>query len=331
MLNPFPYLRASAFICGSRWTMRTPLNGSIAALVDSNGDIQEGTKYTAYGEATILTGAGNDGTWFTSDDDTATAGAIGNPYTYTARRLDDETGLMYFRFRMYRPDRGIFTSADPLGYVDGMSLYLAYFAPDGVDPMGLAYIDTFCCTTKGAKVTAMAGYGIVAGAELDYQVKTCRCRDQNGNVIVDGYVKKTGTLRAKIGLGAYGEVQIAGFPLQLGLLFPGEVSLDIVEMGIETQVCGQPPNGKIAATNLDILIGVKPAVGLGIGVEAKVGAFLHFEGKLTTTNRSVSLGGQTRIDVGAIVTFDVFAYYEEFEYLVDPPVYEDHGELVFPW
>ncbi len=36
------------------WTMRTPLNGSIAALVDSNGDIQEGTQYTAYGEALRL-------------------------------------------------------------------------------------------------------------------------------------------------------------------------------------------------------------------------------------------------------------------------------------
>jgi uncharacterized protein RhaS with RHS repeats len=45
---------------------------------------------------------------------------------------------MYFRFRMYDPATGRFISRDPLGYVDGMSLYLAYFVPDETDAMGLA-------------------------------------------------------------------------------------------------------------------------------------------------------------------------------------------------
>jgi RHS repeat-associated protein len=119
------------------WYMQTALNGSVAALVDSSGAIQEGYKYTAYGEATILTGAGNDGNWFTSDDVAASTSAVGNPYLYTARRLDDETGLMYFRFRMYDVSTGRFISRDPLGYVDGMSMYVAYFAPLGIDPYGL--------------------------------------------------------------------------------------------------------------------------------------------------------------------------------------------------
>ena len=120
------------------WYMQNPLNGSVVALVDSSGTIQEAYAYRAYGQSTVLTGAGNDGNWFTADDATTSASALGNPYRYTARRYDEETGLMYFRLRMYQPETGSFVSRDPIGYVDGMSLYLGYFAPHGRDPMGLA-------------------------------------------------------------------------------------------------------------------------------------------------------------------------------------------------
>ena len=45
--------------------------------------------------------------------------------------------LMYFRARYYNSGLGQFISRDPLGYVDGMSQYRAYFVPGGVDPWGL--------------------------------------------------------------------------------------------------------------------------------------------------------------------------------------------------
>jgi len=47
----------------------TPSN--VAALVDSDGAIQEGYKYRAHGTVTVLTTDGNDDTWFTADDDTS--------------------------------------------------------------------------------------------------------------------------------------------------------------------------------------------------------------------------------------------------------------------
>jgi RHS repeat-associated protein len=68
--------------------------------------------------------------------------AYGNPWTFTGRRLDGETGLMYFRNRMYSVDLGRFCQRDPLGYVDGMGLY-AYVrgTPSTmVDPTG-----EICC------------------------------------------------------------------------------------------------------------------------------------------------------------------------------------------
>jgi len=43
---------------------------------------------------------------------------------------------MYFRARYYDPQLGEFISRDPLGYVDGMSLYRGYFVPTNADPFG---------------------------------------------------------------------------------------------------------------------------------------------------------------------------------------------------
>ena len=44
---------------------------------------------------------------------------------------------LYKRARYYDPTTGEFISRDPLGYVDGMSLYRGYFVPGGMDPWGL--------------------------------------------------------------------------------------------------------------------------------------------------------------------------------------------------
>ncbi len=56
---------------------------------------------------------------------------------FTGRYLDKETGLYYFRARYYSGTLGRFIGRDPLGYVDGHHLYMAYFAPNFVDPQGL--------------------------------------------------------------------------------------------------------------------------------------------------------------------------------------------------
>lgn len=57
------------------------------------------------------------GTLITSENNT------NNPYLFTSRRFDEETGLYYYRARNYHPGWGRFLQRDPKGYIDRMNLY----------------------------------------------------------------------------------------------------------------------------------------------------------------------------------------------------------------
>lgn len=94
--------------------------GSVIALSDTNAVIQERYSYDVFGEPNR-----------TSD--------VNNPYLFTGRRYDGETGLYYYRARYYAPDIGRFLQVDPVGYVDGLNLYtyVGNNPVNQIDPKGL--------------------------------------------------------------------------------------------------------------------------------------------------------------------------------------------------
>ena len=64
---------------------------------------------------------------------------VENPYGFTGRRIDKESGLYYYRARYYSSQLGRFLETDPMEYVDSFNLY-AYVCNNPVnwfDPLGL--------------------------------------------------------------------------------------------------------------------------------------------------------------------------------------------------
>ncbi len=90
--------------------------------------------YSAYGQMQVRNGSFG----------TRTNSSFANPYTYTGRRFDTETGLYYYRNRYYDSQLGRFITRDPIGYDGSQSNLYNYVANDplsNLDPSGLTTID----------------------------------------------------------------------------------------------------------------------------------------------------------------------------------------------
>jgi RHS repeat-associated protein len=96
--------------------------GSITSLASESGAISSYYVYDSFGNLT------------------ASHGSFQQPFGFTGRELDPETGLMYYRARYYDPAIGRFISEDPLRFKPGDLNAYAYAdgnPVDAADPFGL--------------------------------------------------------------------------------------------------------------------------------------------------------------------------------------------------
>lgn len=97
--------------------------GSITSLASTTGSVTQTYTFDTFGKRT------------------ATNGSITNPFEYTGRELDSETGLLYLRARYYDPSNGRFLSEDAIRFSSGTVNFYPYVGNDPTDmgdPLGLA-------------------------------------------------------------------------------------------------------------------------------------------------------------------------------------------------
>ena len=99
-------------------------NGNVAGLFQSSSDTASATyEYGAFGNAVRRSGSF----------------ALGNPFRFSAKYEDAESGLLYYGYRYYDPSAGRWLNRDPAGERGGQNLY-GFVGNDGVnrwDVLGL--------------------------------------------------------------------------------------------------------------------------------------------------------------------------------------------------
>lgn len=128
--------------------------GNVAALVDAkSGKAIEYYRYSAFGEE------------FLFDAESNQIETSINPWRFAGKRVDPETGFIYFGRRYYEPATGRWMTPDPIGYDDGPNLY-AYVKNRPLtvnDPYGLFGFDgfgetSFARSTFGQYCFSAVGY-----------------------------------------------------------------------------------------------------------------------------------------------------------------------------
>jgi RHS repeat-associated protein len=104
-------------------SLRSPADGlgSVTSLTDPTGTVTASYVYDSFGKLT------------------ASTSSLTNPFQYTGREFDSETGLYYYRARYYDPQAGSFLSEDRVRFRGGINFYryVSNSPINGTDPSGL--------------------------------------------------------------------------------------------------------------------------------------------------------------------------------------------------
>jgi RHS repeat-associated protein len=126
--------------------------GSITSLSSSAGALSATYSYDSYGKSI------------------ASTGTVTNPFQYTGREFDSETGLYFYRARYSDPSTGRFLSEDPLSFGSDVNFYayafnnpIAYTDPSGKGP-GLGVAPALGGAGAGAGLGAGFGAEIATGS-----------------------------------------------------------------------------------------------------------------------------------------------------------------------
>ena len=135
------YTASSGVGSGTEHALYADRQGSVIWVTEpATGSVVAGYEYDGYGQIT------------------QTVGSLSQPYGYTGREYDAESGLYHYRARAYDPAAGVFVQSDPIEFASDTFNIHGAFSQDPLnlsDPTGLA--------TATADELAVTGYGATAG------------------------------------------------------------------------------------------------------------------------------------------------------------------------
>jgi RHS repeat-associated protein len=134
--------------------------GSVTEMTDLGGAVVQTYNYSSFGKI-----------------ESQLAPSFFQPYTFTAREMDAETGLYFFRARNFDPATGRFVQQDPIDIFGERSpyVYVDNNSINFVDPLGLDSIDA--AANYAAGFGDMVTFGVTnyirTKMGLDYVVDKC--------------------------------------------------------------------------------------------------------------------------------------------------------------
>ncbi len=148
-------------------------NGNVTTVTNSAGVAVAQYEYDSYGNVVASVGGYADE----------------NPYRFSTKYADEESGWLYYGFRYYMPETGRWASRDPIGEDGGLNLY-NFVGNDGVNRWDLLGLSAKVSTRKVGKCEILIVYGHGADwytHKFDFESTTCSsaaflgCGQKNSN------------------------------------------------------------------------------------------------------------------------------------------------------
>ena len=212
---------------------------------------------------------------------------VNNSISFTGRRYDSESGLYYYRNRMYFASLGRFMSNDPKGYVDGMNLYayvknnpLKYLDAMGttsllnINTTGIEFTDEFIEQTNNTYGSEVVNTTLLKTDKQNLNVAEVNIGNKNIGVNIsvgnahlpnaDFQVDESG-FNARAGVGAH--------TFEVGIKVEKELFTNPftgnkvkISFGVSGTVGGLGIEGQIGTTKNSFGARVKSTLGIGGGV-----------------------------------------------------------------
>jgi len=112
-------------------------NGNIISLMDKTSKIVESYRYSAFGEEIV----------YDANNEKVEISTIGNPWRFSSKRVDKETGFLNFGRRYYDCKTATWMSPDPIGFEAGPNFY-AYVMNNPLNNSDLYGLECVYCGGK---------------------------------------------------------------------------------------------------------------------------------------------------------------------------------------